>query len=382
MAMIALGGVVAGVLFVGYAFVWSPLADAYERRAKADEEYQKKSVDLNKLTSENDSIVKLHPRVGQWKKLSVPPSDPALKKPGSSAEDKKQLHVSRMKTEYEKYLSDVMRRNGMKAETVKVVEKPPSKVGSPPSAPKGMQPVYERLAFSVSAIGPQEATYRSLREVQSTNLLHEIRSLTVGIAPTKGRDKPDPQTLELSMLVEALMVTGAEDRDSIMPKQLAFAPRILAEPSRDYSLMSKRSLFTGLAEPPRPPVIVKKDPPKKEEPDEPPPPRISERQRLEALEFVKVTMLAYNPNRLRWEATLYDQAQGEGNEIRLDTRLFKSFTIYNDETPVLEAKVLWIDEEQIIFTAEGKHFRAKIGEFLDNVWKSPLSASEVKKLGL
>jgi hypothetical protein len=44
--------------------------------------------------------------------------------------------------------------------------------------------------------------------------------------------------------------------------------------------------------------------------------------------------------------------------------------------------VVWIDEEQLIFTAEGKYFRAKLGDFLDAVWKSPLTASEVKALGL
>jgi hypothetical protein len=49
---------------------------------------------------------------------------------------------------------------------------------------------------------------------------------------------------------------------------------------------------------------------------------------------------------------------------------------------VLEGKVVWIDEEQLIFTAEGKHYRAQLGDFLDAVWKSPLTASEVKKLGL
>ena len=164
----------------------------------------------------------------------------------------------------------------------------------------------------------------------------------------------------------------------MMPTRLAFTPRMLAEPGRDYSVLSKRSLFTGLAEPPKPPVEVKVKGRRSHEAEEP---KISEKLRLETLEFVKVTMLAYNPQRLRWEATLYDQAQGKSNEIRLDTRLYKTFTIYaGEDTVILEGKVVWIDEEQLIFTAEGKYFPAQLGDFLDAVWKSPVG--EAQKLGL
>ncbi|MGL4554462.1 MAG: hypothetical protein ACRC33_25140 [Gemmataceae bacterium] len=373
---VALAAVAGGILFVGYAFIWSPLADAHERRTKAGEEFSKKDTDLKAALAENDAIVKLHPRLTQWNKLSLPPRNPDLKKPGVSVEDQKQLHVSRLKTEYESYLSGLMRRSGMRAETVKVTEeKAASKVGAPPTPAKGIAPVYDRLAFSVSAVGPQEAAYRALREFQAAHVLHEVRGLTLTVPGSKGKDKPDPKTLELSMKVEALVVNGAEERPGMMPKQLAFTPRVLAEPARDYGVLSKRSLFSGLAEPPKP--VAKVEP--KEEPEEP---KVSERQRLETLEFVKLTMLAYNPNRSRWEATLYDQAQGEGNEVRLDTRLFKSFTLYSGETAVLEGKVVLIDEEQLVFTAEGKHFRARLGDFLDVAWKAPLPASEVKKLGL
>jgi hypothetical protein len=273
----------------------------------------------------------------------------------------------------------VMRRSGMKAETIKVEEKPDFKVGAPPPAAKGVPPLYTRMTFDVRATGPQEAAYRAIREFQATNLLHEIRGLTLSVAATKGKEKPDPKVLDLDMLVEALVVTGAEERTGVMPRQLAFTPRILAEPSRDYTVLSKRSLFTGLAEPPKPKEVVKVAP-KTVEKEEP---KVNERLRLETLECVKLTMLAYNPNRSRWEATLYDQAQGESNEIRLDMRLFKTFTIYaGEDTPILEGKVVWIDEEQLIFTAEGKYFRAQLGDFLDAVWKAPLTASEVKALGL
>jgi hypothetical protein len=381
LVMIALVGVGLGVVFVGYAFIYAPLEDAWARRAVAAADYDKADAELKKVEKENGEILKLHPRLAQWNKLSLPPRDPALKKPGVSVEDQRQLHLSLLKTAYERYLTDVMRGSGLKAESVKVEEKAASKVGAPPTPAKGIPPLYDRLSFKVTADGPQEAVYRALKEFQATNVLHEVRSLTVSVPKTTGKDKPDPRNLHLDMAVEAMVANGAEERSGMMPRQLAFTPRLLAEPPRDYTVLSKRSLFTGLAEPYKPPVVAKK-PEKTDEEDEPPLPKVSERERLETLEFVKLTMLAYNPNRTRWEATLYDQAQGEGNEIRLDTRLFKTFTIYSDEKPILEGKVVWIDEEQLIFSAEGKHYRARVGEFLDAAWKAPLSASEVRKLGL
>jgi hypothetical protein len=378
LVMIALGGVAAGILFVGYAFVYAPLADAWERRTKADEEYAKKDGELKTAQAENDAVLKLHPRLAQWNKLSLPPRDPALKQPGVHIEDQKQRHFSKLKSDYGAYLDRVMRNSGMKPETIKVEEKRDATVGAAPKpVTKTAQPLYTRMTFGVRATGPQEAAYRAIRQFQATNLLHEIRGMKLSVAAVKGKENPDPKVLDLDMLVEALVVTGAEERNAVMPQSLAFPPRIFAEPPRDYTVLSKRSLFTGLAEPPKAPPKVDKLPPKKEEY------KVNERLRLETLECVKLTMLAYNPNRLRWEATLYDQAQGESSEIRLDTRLYKTFTIYaGEETAILEGKVLWIDEEQLIFSAEGKYFRAQLGDFLDTVWKSPLTASEVKKLGL
>ena len=86
----------------------------------------------------------------------------------------------------------------MKAETIKVTEKKPDKIGAGRRRPtKGMTPLYERMTFGVTATGPQEAAYRAIREFQATNLLHEVRGLTVGVAEAKGKEKADPKTLDL-----------------------------------------------------------------------------------------------------------------------------------------------------------------------------------------
>lgn len=209
--------------------------------------------------------------------------------------------------------------------------------------------------------------------------------MSIAVPQPKGKEKPNPNILELNMLLEALVVAGAEARSTVLPTQLAFTPKLLAEPSRDYNLLNKRSLFTGLASPPpeKPKEIVKEKPKPPSPPPSDPTPKVLESERLEVLQFVKLTMLAYNQNRARWEASLYDQAGGKGDEIKLDTRLYKSFILYNESNkPILEAKVVSIDAEQMIFTAEGKYFRVRVGDFLDSAWKKPLSSTEVKKLGL
>lgn len=380
---VAASAVVLGVLFVGYAFVYSPLVDAWDRRSQVDDELKKVQDDLKDQNGQAKTIVKLSPRLEQWAKLSLPPRDPSLRKEGVSAEDQKNRHLSQLKTEYERYLSGLLRESGMKAETIKIVERAADKKFlPPPPKAKGAAPQYHSLAFGVSATGPQAAVYRALRDFHKTNLLHQVRGLTVAVPNAKGREKPDPKTLELSMVVEALIVQGAEDRTGIWPKTLAKSPRVLAEPDRDYNLLSKRSLFTGLASPPPPPPVrtVRPTPPP---PPAPSRPKINEKERLETLEWVKVTMLAWSPTRQRWEATLYDQAQGKGDEIKVDMRLYKTFTIYSEnENAILQARVVKIDEEQMIFQAEGKYFRARLGDFLHTVWKEPLPTSEVRKLGL
>jgi hypothetical protein len=384
--ILSLAGTALGILFVGYSLIWSPLTELAEQKSKADEQLDKLSSELARVEKTNKQILKQHPRLEQWSKLSLPPRDPTQKKTATSSEDQKKVHFSKMETEYERLISDLLRRNGMTASSVKVNKaQPDGRVGAPPAPPKGQPPLYERLAFRVTASGPQEAVYKSLREIQDMKILHEVRSMRIAVPQPKGKEKPNPNYLELEMLLEALVVQGAESRSTVLPTQLSSPPKLLAEAGRDYDLLNKRSLFTGLASPPadKPKELVKEKPKPPSPPPADPTPKVLESERLEVLQFVKLTMLAYNPNRARWEASLYDQAGGKGEEIKLDTRLYKSFILYNESNkPVLEAKVVWIDAEQMIFTAEGKYFRVRVGDFLDTVWKSPLSATEVKKLGL
>jgi hypothetical protein len=223
-----------------------------------------------------------------------------------------------------------------------------------------------------------------LREFYKAPLLHQVRSLTMGVASNApgagGRRGPAQEgTLDVNMTVEALLVTGAEERAALLPSQLAFEPRVLAEPGRDYGKMSLKNMFTG----------AQTQEPSRREAEEP----------ADVLRFVKLTTIFYNADRKRWEASLYDQASGPTRtteqdddgvsrskviwETQLNTRILNQLKIFDRyKNAVLDAKVVHIDEGQLVFKADGKFYRLRCGDTIHPAIEKPLSAAEVKELGL
>ena len=374
------------VAFVGYAFAWTPLQDAQERTQQADEKRKKTEQEVADAVRANGRILKKDPRLSLWKELSLPPADPAAQKQGRSPAEQKERHLSVVQTDYKLYLNDLLSRSGFAGKTIRVAVKAPDKRGSPTASASRTKevPLFERLAFAVSAQGPQDAVYKALRDFHKTTVLHQVRDFSVSVAkPRESRKKADPDLLDFSMTVEALIMRGGESRSTVMtPKALPKQPLVLAAPGRDYLLLKKRSLFTGLMDPPPPPRDKKKEEKKK---DPPKPTGPSDRERLEVLEYVKLTMLSWNPDRKRWEATLYDQAQGKADEIKIDSKFRRRFQIENErEKVILDADLISISlDEGMIFQADNKKvYRARCGDFLDAVWKKPLTDSELRKLGL
>jgi hypothetical protein len=185
------------------------------------------------------------------------------------------------------------------------------------------------------------------------------------------------------MIVEALMVAGAEERRTLLPGTLAYPPTVLAK-SREYDRLVKRNMFVGVAAP-------------SERNTEQ---RVTE-DRADVLRFIKLTTLYYNPDRRRWEASLYDQAAGprrveeeddDGNktgEVRLiwerhlNTRTLTELKVQDRyRNTILDAKVVHIDERQLIFQADKHYFRLRCGDSLHPAIEKPLKDDEVRELGL
>jgi hypothetical protein len=373
---VGLGAACFLVVFVGYTFVWSPLEDAYSRRQTAEDELAKAQRGLRSLEAQNKKILELDPRLAMAKEISLPPRDPSLKKLGIPPADQQKRHEDRMRGEYEGYLRNVLDKAGFKSYNI-TGKKGANSLGAAGAKSKEI-PLFERLVFTVSARGPQGAAYKALQNIYATPLLHVVRDFTLSVARPESRGEENPNILQLDMTVEALMYRDGDDRRATLlpsPSSLKEKPKVLAEPARDYSLLAKRSLFTGIAPLPKEP----KEPPK-EGPKGP-----SREDRIAALEFVKVTMLAWTQPRPdrggSWEATMYDQAQGK-DEIRVDDCAGAAFTIRDGETVMLEAVVRHIDAEQLIFESEGRFYRARLGEFLGAVYQRPLSTREAWEMGL
>jgi len=174
----------------------------------------------------------------------------------------------------------------------------------------------------------------------------------------------------MKMTVEALVVNGAKVRASLLPSKLPYPPRVLAEPERTYALMAKKNMFTGIAA-------------AKEEKED----KLTE-EKQDVLRFVKLTGLWRDADSTRWQATLYDQAKG-GSEIKLSKSpswraKFKILDKY--EETVLEARVVHIDEEQLVYRADDKYYRLRCGDFMypaeARKKPQPLSSRELRDLGI
>jgi len=93
-------------------------------------------------------------------------------------------------------------------------------------------------------------------------------------------------------------------------------------------------------------------------------------------------MIWFNPDRKRWEATVWDQNRGP-EEKKLNAGVLNTLKVYDRyEEVALEAKIVYIDERQVIFLADKKYYRLRCGETVYPANREPLSESELKELGI
>jgi hypothetical protein len=372
--LLVLGG---GVVL--HLFVWTPLSDLSAQINSTRETVLKRQAELASETQQLNELIRLDPRLKLWQKISLPPRNPEDKKPGVSPEEQKRKHLAQMQVEYERYLSELLRSSGFRSDSIVITSRQPDRRSTP--AVKGKEPLFERLAFGVTGRANFASTITALRRFHETPLLHQIRTLTIALAAERtGRSTNAAGTLDVNMVVEALVVNGAEERASLLPSNLPEPLRVLADRqdssnapyrlARDYTVLDKRSMYTGYI-PPRPPQT--------REPEEP---RVVTEDRNEVLRFVKVTMICYDEQTRRWEATLYDQAKG-GPEKRVNTRTRDELVIYDkDENPILEARIVRIDEQGIIIQEKDRFYRVRCGDFLYPAMREPLNSKDLSALGL
>jgi hypothetical protein len=354
--VVLLGG---GMLF--HLFLYTPLSELRGRIATARSNLDSKQDELNKEKRDRDRLLKLNPRLAEWKRISLPAASrrtPEEIRKGLSPEQKKKDHLNEMQLAYGEYLDALLRRSGFNAATIQItprVVETRTPGGNRPAAAR--DPLFTRLAFTVQGRARLESLSQALEEFYKTNLLHEVRNLSVQNRPgPTGGVRGRPGELDVNMTVEALLATGAEPREGLTPGT-DVAVRTLAEPARTYADLAGKNIFLGTAAQTR----------------------LTE-DRIAVLEAVRLTTLAHNGR--RWEAYLYDQAKG-GSEKRLNALTVTDFTIKDKYgSAVLEGKVVLIDAKQMVFQSEGKYYRLRCGDFLYPAVEHPLTESDIKPLGV
>lgn len=108
---------------------------------------------------------------------------------------------------------------------------------------------------------------------------------------------------------------------------------------------------------------------------------------VEVLKKVKLAELKYQRDRKGYEA-VFVNPENRDEKIVLSTEAKPEELQAPDEgsvhdrfgTEVLKVQVVRVDKDQLIFAANGKHYRIKLGETLGAVLARPLSADEIKAL--
>jgi hypothetical protein len=353
--VVLLGG---GMLF--HLFVYTPLSELQNRVTTAKQDLLTKEGERDKERRDKERLLKLNPRLTEWKRLSLPAAPqrtPEELRNGITLEESKKRHLNRVQGDYAQYLESLLRRSGFNGASIsitpRVVEN--TKPGQSRTA-AARDPLFTRLAFSVTGRARLEAVTQALEEFYKTNLLHEVRNLSVQNRPAAAGARGRPGELDVNMTVEALLARGAEPREALTPGSDVNA-RALAEPARTYADLAGKNIFLGTEARSR----------------------LTE-DRVAVLEAVRLTTLAHNGR--RWEAYLYDLAKG-GSEKRVNALTVTDFVIKDKYgTTVLEGKVVHIDERQMVFQSDGKYYRLRCGDFLYPAVEHPLTESEIKPLNL
>jgi hypothetical protein len=203
-----------------------------------------KEIDAKKaeIKSEEDEIShaeKLDPRLTRWDTYSLP--DTTNRDP-----EKLQRHVSDERVKYESYLFELLKEAGFQGISTASKEADARSVAQ--FANK--LPVYTRLTYTVEAKASFNSVVKMFKAFYGAEKLHQVREFKIrkpllananrGTNPggpgapggADGQGGPDRSLLDVTMNVEALIVTGAKPREARKAEDKP-RPVVPQRPSRD-----------------------------------------------------------------------------------------------------------------------------------------------------
>jgi hypothetical protein len=361
---LAMGVVVLIILgaaaLMGHQFILAPL----NNRANALDALNKEVEAREKRVAE---IYAEKPKLESWQKLSLP------------------ADVSLARLEYEKYLSGLVRQCGFAAGSF-VVTPQPADTKTSPTLPGKKEPIYIRLPFTVQARGELADLVELLERFYRTPLMHQVKSIAVQRPLTSVGPQQRPNDLDINLTIEALVLSGAENRGQLLPGVDAklvvtdvltvlqngsgglplvpgavgptgpLGPGLLAVPPRKYSGVAGKNIFFG------------------------PPTGDRTAENVEVMQFVYLTDITREDAKA--EAFIYDRYNNRKTRLRASAG-FDSFRILDSQgETLLRGTVLRIDDRDLVFQSGEKYYSIHVGQNLEEALKHPLGPSELKELGV
>ncbi len=332
LAVAVLGTVIlAGGAFLFYQLFYVPFRDRSASLARLVEEGERKQAQIDKIQADRPKLVR-------WRHLSLPSDADVAKR------------------EYEKYLSELVRKSGF--EDVGVAMRNTDSRSTLTLPGKG--PVYTGLTYTVQGRASLASLVAMLEGFYRTGLMHQIKNLTIQ-RPQTLRQQQRKDDLDINMTVEALIVGGAESRKHLLPLDrrllsatlsnvtapasgpggLAVAlwvasptgpmgPGDLPVPPRRYEAIAAKNIFFG------PPVAPA------EQPTEP---------ERELTKFAFLTDITRNDKRV--EASLYDRYTNRQTRLRVEPG-FDRFSLLESGqgNTVIHGVVKRIEHRSLVFQVQ------------------------------
>lgn len=311
------------------------------------EPYQQRQGNLDRLRQQADDkqkrvndILAEQAQLNRWRQLSLPGD----------------ADVAR--TLYERYLNELLRTSGFAQVTL--TARPPDSRNAPALPDK--KPIYTRLAYNATGRATLDGLVKMMEKFYRTGLLHQIKNLSVQRPATLLGDQRRDE-LDITLTVEALVVTGVDKRPQLMPTldrrsgavdvvsalcglptrlgSLAWAvgpagpggPGLLADPPRDYAAIAQKNIFFGPATP-----------------QAAPPAPTDPRYELPNVAFLTSITIDFGRTPPRAEAALYDRATNRKERLRTSPGYNQFALVQSSQGATLvHAEVKRIDERELVF---------------------------------
>jgi hypothetical protein len=230
--------------------------------------------------------------------------------------------------------------------------------GTLPSPDRKETPPYRALSFTVKGHGDLTQVVQLLEEFYRTPLLHKIKKLTIKRASSSGLAGPrmkggTKEDLDFELAVEAIIVTGAEDRSDLRPPKATV--HTLARTSRDYLAITGKDPFY------------------------PPPPPLQKQDGPDPARAIRLTMITRDAEQ-GCMAVLYDEASKSSCYLCPKT----GYVRFQIKGKPGQFELVQVDEAggKIVFSADDKHYALPLDQTVAEALGRPLSVAQVRAMEL